>query len=170
MNKIFGNSRGWVTCLVISGLALSFSFQARAQAQDSPSTLPNFTFYKFDGNPFTPKDVSPGTRSFFILFDVGCEHCQREILSIGEHYKEFKNTSFYMVTLDQKPAVDKFMNYYGRYLHDKPNVILLQDKKYEFISKFLPKRYPGLFIYSPDKKLLLARSGQTPLQDLLKVL
>ena len=46
------------------------------------------------------------------------------------------------------------MGKYGVKLKDKKNVTLLQDKQFQFISKFQPKKYPSMFLYSPDKKLI----------------
>ena len=46
------------------------------------------------------------------------------------------------------------METYGSKLKGQKNVTILQDKLQQFITKFNPVRYPSMFIYSPEKKLL----------------
>ena len=46
------------------------------------------------------------------------------------------------------------MDTYGSKLKGQKNVTLLQDKLQQFIVKFNPVRYPSMFIYSPEKKLI----------------
>ncbi len=139
-------------------------------AQKTPDFIPDFTFFKLDGTVFNRQQLTKGEHTIFILYDCGCEHCQRELVDIGKHYSSFKNVSFYLVTMDRKQEIDKFMLSYGRFLKDKPNVILLQDKNMEFIPKFKPLRYPGIFVYSAVGKCLYSNSGTTPLQAILSAL
>lgn len=145
-------------------------FTGCVQAQTTPDTLPDFTFFKLDGGVFNKQQLSKSSHTIFILFDCGCEHCQRELVDIGKHYGDFKNVNFYLVTMDRKQEIDKFMLSYGRYLNGKPNVFLLQDKNMEFIPKFKPLRYPGIFVYSNTGKTLFSNSGTTPLKDILAAL
>ena len=139
-------------------------------AQKTPDSIPDFTFFKLDGTAFNRNQLIKGEHAIFILYDCGCEHCQRELIDIGKHYSSFKNVNFYLVTMDRKQEIDKFMLTYGRFLKDKPNVILLQDKNMEFIPKFKPLRYPGIFVYSSQGKCLYSNSGTTPLQAILSAL
>ena len=46
------------------------------------------------------------------------------------------------------------MNKYRSNLNGKKNVTLLQDLKNEFIDKFKPRKYPSMFLYSAEKKLI----------------
>lgn len=142
----------------------------KAQTPGTPAYLPDFTFYKLDGSVFNKQQLARGPHSIFILFDCGCEHCQREMVNIGEHYGDFKNVVFYLVTMDRKQEIDKFMGSFGRYLNGKPNVVLLQDRNAEFIPKFKPLKYPGIFVYASDGKNLFSNSGTTPLKDILTAL
>lgn len=139
-------------------------------AQKTPDSLPDFTFYKLDGTVFNRQQLIKGSHTIFILYDCGCEHCQRELIDIGKHYTEFRNVNFYLVTMDRKQEIDKFMLSYGRYLNGKPNVLLLQDKNMEFIPKFKPLRYPGIFVYSSAGKCLYSNSGTTPLKAIFEAI
>lgn len=150
-------------------ICLSLLF-TRGYAQKTPDTIPDFTFYKLDGSAFTKGQLQKGGPAIFILFDCGCEHCQRELVDIGNHFSDFKNVSFYLVTLDRKEEIEKFMNSFGRNLNGKSNVTLLQDKNMQFIPRFKPLRYPGIFIYSAAGKYIFSNSGSTPLKDILNAL
>ena len=50
--------------------------------------------------------------------------------------------------------INQFMSTFGRKLKGRKNVTVLQDKLQQFISKFHPVRYPAMFLYSREKKLL----------------
>lgn len=161
------------TCRLYTGFFLTFFFMlviATAHAQKTPDTIPDFTFFKLDGSAFTRGQLQKNESSLFILFDCGCEHCQRELVDIGNHYADFKKVRLYLVTLDRKEEIEKFMNTFGRNLNGKSNVTLLQDKNMQFIPRFKPLRYPGIFIYSASGKYIFSNSGTTPLKDILNAL
>lgn len=123
-------------------------------AQVPAQTIPDFTFYKLDKTPFINRDLAKEKKLFFLFFDTDCEHCQRAVSYIGQHYAVIKNTAVYLVTLDPQQKINLFMTKYGYGLKDRKNVTLLQDKQYQFIMKFQPKKYPSMFLYSQDKQLL----------------
>jgi peroxiredoxin len=122
-------------------------------AQTPALQLPGFTFYKPDKSVFTEKNVEPNKMLFFFFFDTDCEHCQRAMKYINQHYEEYKKTSIYLISIDDKEKINQFMSTYGSNLNRKKNVTLLEDPKNEFIVKFTPRKYPAMFLYSADKKL-----------------
>ena len=140
-------------CFLLLQLLLFISFTAAAQTP--AQAIPNFTFYRLDKTMFATKDLVKDKKILFVFFDTGCEHCQRAVSLLGDHYGELKNTAAYLVTLDDQEKIKQFMFTYGVKLKDKKNITLLQDTKYQFIPKFGPKKYPAIFLYSPAKKLLL---------------
>ncbi len=89
-----------------------------------------------------------------MFIDPDCDHCQHAIQSIGEQYRAFKKTAFFLVSMFGPDKVNHFMDAYGSKLKGQKNVTILQDKSQQFISKFNPVRYPSMFLYSPGKKLL----------------
>lgn len=149
-------------------LALSFFFFSHLEAQQ-PTILPQFTFFKLDGKAFSNKNLIPGKQNLFMLFDVTCEHCQRETKLLGANYGQFKNVNIYMITLDEAYIIPQFFNTYAKGLNTKPNVTVLQDKNKLFIPLFLPKMYPAMYLYSPAGKLLLHNSGDGGIKKLMKV-
>ena len=141
-------------------LVLFFLISFRAYAQPPAETVPDFNFYKMDKTAFTNKNLEPGKLLFFVFFDSDCDHCQRAVLNINQYYAAFKKTDIYLISLDDQEKINRFMNRYGNNLKDKKNVTVLQDPQYEFMRKFRPRKYPALFLYSTDKKLLLYEDNE----------
>ena len=137
-----------------------FFISISASAQPPAETVPDFNFYKLDKTAFTKKSFDPDKLLFFVFFDSDCDHCQRAVLDIDQHYSAFKKTTIYLITLDDQEKIKLFMNKYGNNLKDKKNVTVLQDPQYEFMRKFRPRKYPALFLYSTDKKLLLYEDNE----------
>jgi len=142
-------------------------FQVKAQ---QPNVLPQFTFFKLDGKAFSNKDLVQGKKNLFMLFDCTCEHCQREARLLNENYAQFKNTNIYMVTLDEAYIIPQFFNSYAKGLNSKPNVSVLQDKNRTFIPTFLPKMYPGIYLYSATGKLLVYNAGDGGIKKVVTAL
>ncbi|NII83410.1 MULTISPECIES: TlpA family protein disulfide reductase [unclassified Pedobacter] len=147
-------------------LLLAVTFQVEAQ---QPTLLPQFTFYKLDGKPFSNNDIKLGKKNLFILFDCTCEHCQRESKILNTNYAKFKDVNIYMITMDEAYIIPQFFNSYAKGLNTKPNVMVLQDKKRLFIPTFLPKQYPSMYLYSSTGKLLMYQSGDGGIKKLITV-
>jgi len=130
--------------------------------------LPDFRFVKMDGSPFTKSQINAQEKSIIIYFDPTCDHCQGEVVALGKRYKEFKNTSFYLVSSKTTPEVSTFMQTYGKQLKDKKNVTVLLDTKKVFIPEFSPTQYPAIYVYFQGK-LLKYFSGTTNVGDILAV-
>jgi peroxiredoxin len=137
-------------------------------AQNPAQTIPLFSFKRLDKKEFTNKDIQAGKLLFFVFFDTECDHCQRSIRFIGQHYNEFKKTALYLITLDSAEKVKPFMNKYGVGINSKENVLILQDTRNEFIRKFGPGKYPSLFLYSVKKELIMYDDNDQSLPDFIK--
>ena len=129
---------------------LSFSASAQTPAQ----TIPEFQFFRLNNSSFNEKDVPRGKVIFFMFFDPDCDHCQHAIKTIGEQYEFFKKTEMFLVSISDQQKINSFMNNFGAKLRGKKNITILQDKLQQFILKFHPVRYPSMFLYSPQGKLL----------------
>jgi len=148
-------------------LALVLVFMITVSAQVPAETVPSFTFKKLNKSAFTNKDLEPGKLLFFVFFDTECDHCQRAIQYIDEHYNEFKKTAIYLITLDSLERITGFMSKYGNKLKNKKYVTVLQDLQNEFIRKFRPGKYPSLFLYSAKKELIIYEDNEKRLAGIL---
>lgn len=150
--------------MVVLFLLISFRVAAQTPAQ----IVPEFIFYKLDKTVFTNKNLDPAKSSFFIFFDADCDHCQHAISYLNQHYKEIMKTATYLVSMDSQEKINAFMSKFGANLKDQKNITLLQDFKYEFITKFKPKKYPSIFLYSSDKKLLIYDDNEKNMQIVIE--
>lgn len=148
-------------CLLIS---------MESSAQTPAPTIPAFTFYKFDKAPFTNANVTIGNQALFIFFDVTCDHCQHTISTLSKRINECSKISVYLVSLEDKTAITNFFNLYGKNLLSQKNVTILQDTKNQFITQFSPRKYPSVFLYSAQKKLLLYDDEDQYLEKFFKLI
>jgi len=137
-------------------------------AQSPAATIPDFTFFTLNQNPVTPKNLEPGKMAFFVFFDSDCEHCQHAILSINNHYQEFKKTNIYLITLDDRGKINHFIAEYASTLSSKKNVMILQDLKNDFLTKFKPRKYPSMFLFSPVGRLICYEDNEQNILSILK--
>jgi len=141
-------------------LLLLLLVSENVSAQAPAETIPEFNFFSLGKNLFTNKELPPGKMLFFIFFDSDCDHCQHAIQYLDRHYKDFKKTAIYLITLDDKEKIRRFMSKYGSTLYTRKNVTILQDPKYDFINKFRPRKYPALFLYSEKRELMLYEDNE----------
>jgi len=153
--------------IIILILCLFSAFESSAQTP--AQTIPEFTFYKPDKIPFTNKNVTNGKQVLFIFFDVTCDHCQHTIGTLSKRINECQKISIYLISLEDKTAINNFFNQYGKNLPTQKNVTILQDSKNQFITQFGPRKYPSVFLYSAQKKLLLYDDQDQYLEKFFKI-
>ncbi|MEO6548605.1 MAG: thioredoxin family protein [Ferruginibacter sp.] len=124
-------------------------------AQVPAATLPEFKFARTNQSLFTNKDLPSGKKLFFIFFDPECDHCQRAITYLNKNIADFKKASIFLITIDIQEKTDRFFATYGSNIKQQKNITILRDFQNDFISKFKPRKYPAMFLYSAQKKLLL---------------
>ncbi len=135
-------------------LVASCSLQAQISGKPPAQTIPDFKFFRFDNTTLTNKDLPSGKLIFFMFVDPDCDHCQHAMKTIGEQYPSFQKTAIFIVSMFDQNKINHFMDTYGSKLKGRKNVTILQDKLQRFIIKFNPVKYPSMFLYSPEKKLL----------------
>ncbi|MBS1600207.1 MAG: redoxin domain-containing protein [Bacteroidetes bacterium] len=143
---------------------------ANVFGQTPAQTLPNFQFSRLDNTVFTNKDLSQHKMLCFIFFDSDCDHCQRAVNNIDKQYKSFQNAAVYLISMDSPDKIKQFMSTYGPKLKTQKNVVVLQDNLSQFISKFKPRKYPAMFLYSVDKKLLDYEDNEESVFRLVKTI
>lgn len=137
-------------------------------SQKPAEVIPSFSFVKLNKSTFTDKQVSAGKMVFFIFFDSDCEHCQRAMQYFNTHYKELEKTEIYLVTLDDKEKIFPFLAQYAPNLKDKKNITLLRDTNNQFVKIFGPGKYPSVFLYGKDRKLVLYEDNEDTMFRFLK--
>ena len=138
------------------------------EAQVPSEMVPDFNFLRLDKKPFTNKDLAQKLPLFFVFFDTDCDHCQHAIQYLDGHYNDFKKAAIYLVTLDGPEKINLFLSRYGSNLASKNNVTILQDSRNDFINKFKPRKYPSMFLYSPEKKLVLYDDNEKNMDQFAK--
>lgn len=131
------------------------NFSFKVAAQSGAPVIPDFTLFRQDKTTFTEKDLAKDKLLFFVFFDVTCIHCQQAIQAVNKNYNSMHNTVIHLITLDHPSEVNAFLAKNGKNLVNKSNVMLFFDLRNEFITRFKPRKYPSIFLYSPDKKLIL---------------
>lgn len=127
---------------------------AISPAQVPAKIIPEFKFFRINQTEFTNKDLANGQLLFFVFFDPDCEHCQRTMSYLNKNYQSLKNAAVYLVSMAKADKINSFLTNYGPQIKTQKNVVVLQDNLYQFISKFKPKKYPALFLYSAKQQLI----------------
>jgi len=138
----------------IISLFISSHVAAQYSAPQPAQTVPVFEFSRFDKTSFTNKNLASGKPLFFFFFDCTCEHCQHAMTYLNQNFNDFKKAAVYLISLDNQQTINSFLKKYAPNVINQKNVTLLQDTKYLFIQRFKPRKYPSLFLYDANKKLL----------------
>lgn len=154
---------------ILQTFVLLLATAINAAAQVPAETIPNFTFYKLDKVSFSNKNLEKGKKSFFVFFDSDCDHCQHAVSAINRDFKKFANVSVHLISLDSKEKITHFMSLYGAKIKGK-NVTILQDSKGEFLPKFKPRKYPSMFLFSKDGKLIVYEDNEDSVFRIIKQL
>lgn len=119
-------------------------------------SLPEFRFFRMDnGAEVTHKNVTPGKKTLFVFFDTECPHCRVAITEYNHNQAKLNDINIFLITRDQKAVVNSFLNEVGTKLIAKKNVTVLSDNQNQFIGKFLPKKFPSMFLFGANRQLLI---------------
>lgn len=119
-------------------------------------SLPEFRFFRLDnGAEVTNRNVTPGKKTLFVFFDTECPHCRVAITEYNHHQDKLNNINVFLITRDQKNVVNSFLKEVGNKLIAKKNVTVLSDYQNQFIGKFLPKKFPSMFLFGANRQLLI---------------
>jgi thiol-disulfide isomerase/thioredoxin len=134
-------------------------------------TLPDFNFVRMDNDaPYTQKNILPGKKTFFIFFDTECPHCMQAISEYNDNEKAMNNINMVMITRDPKKDVIPFLKNFGPKLIVKKNVTVLSDKNNQFIARFLPRKFPSMFLFNKNKELMLYSDEEKDIPRFLQLI
>ena len=156
-----------MTKILFPAILLFLALGTSAQVQN----MPEFNFKRMaEGTEFGKHDLPPGKKTFFIFFDVTCPHCQRTVTELNRRHKELAGPSILLVTMDKKEEVNAFREKYGKDLFRLKNATLLYDGQRQFISRFLPKMFPALYLFNPQGGLLLYSNEEKDVDQFIKMI
>jgi peroxiredoxin len=148
---------------MISGLSLN------GVAQTKPAErIPEFTFYKLDGQPFSRKHLAKSKKMVIVFFDVTCDHCQKELKAMSARIDEFKKAELYLVSMDTVPGIHKFMKTFASKMNGRANVTLLTDLHKQFITRFRPVQFPATYVYGTDGQLIKYFGQNSKMSDIVE--
>lgn len=137
--------------LFIFLLLLSVGF-----ANSQVRSLPEFRFFRMDnGAEVTHRNVTPGKKTLFVFFDTECPHCRVAITEYNHNQAKLNDINVFLITRDQKAVVNAFLKEVGSKLIAKKNVTVLADNQNQFIGKFLPKKFPSMFLFGVNRQLMI---------------
>ena len=132
--------------------------------------VPNFRFVRMDnGSDFTPSALASGKKTFFIFFDTECPHCFRAITEYNKNHQSMNNLNIVMVTRNSKDEVMPFLKKVGPILHTKKNTVVTYDQYNQFIGKFLPRKYPSMFLFDAKKQLILYSDEESDIPTFIEL-
>jgi peroxiredoxin len=144
--------------------------ESPASAAAAPTTtaneLPQLPFTQLDGAKVVAKNLRGKT--VLVMFQPDCDHCQREARQIQEHLHAFDDYAVYFVSDASLPQLETFAKEYK--LAGEPNVHFAQASINDILSSLGPIEAPSLFVYSEDGRLVKSFIGETPIEEILKVL
>ena len=127
-----------------------------ASAFSQVRSLPEFRFFRMDnGAEVTHRNVTPGKKTLFVFFDTECPHCRVAITEYNHQQAKLNDINVFLITRDQKNVVNAFLKEVGSKLIAKKNVTVLADNQNQFIGKFLPKKFPSMFLFGANRQLMI---------------
>jgi peroxiredoxin len=95
-------------------------------------------------------DLPQGKAVLIIFVDVDCEHCQKAVGRMNDSARLFSRVPVYMVSMADKARLQAFARRWG----PKLKAQWLCDPDARNMVRFRPVRYPAMFLYSPEKRLI----------------
>ncbi len=112
--------------------------------------LPSFRFEVVGHGMLTNADLPKGKLLLFVFVDPECDHCQRAVARMDAEYRSFGKVALYFVSAADPARIVAFAKKYCPRLKG----VWVRDRESQYMVRFRPVRYPALFLYSTDKKLL----------------
>jgi thiol-disulfide isomerase/thioredoxin len=137
-------------------LSIAFFSCSLHFVQGQVKSVPDFTFSRLDnGAEFKSANLVAGKKTLFVFFDTECSHCMQAITEYNSKEKMLNNINIVLITRDPKSDVQAFLKKYGPILSVKKNTTILFDKNNQFIGKFLPRKFPSMFLFDASKRLMI---------------
>ena len=149
-----------VALFAVALMAVALTAPSSADAQRPGSvpapamTIPAFRFARHDGRLVSNGDLPARKLVLFVFFDPDCDHCKRAVQHMELARGDYSAAAVYFVSMENQEKIDRFVSKYASRLAAQRNVLFLRDPGGGYMLGFHPIRFPSLFLYSPDHKLL----------------
>lgn len=148
-----------------SNVALPVQEQQKT-GDEAAKGLPDFIMTTLQGEPLQTKALHG--KNILIFYNPDCDHCQRQAQSIRKQIDAFKGWTIYFIAASGDTQSKTFAMTYD--LHEQKNVIFATAGIPEVVREMGSIGTPSIFIYSEAGKLVKNFDGETPVEDILKVM
>ncbi len=128
--------------------------------------LPNFEFFKPNGEVFTNQNLQKGKATIVFFFDPDCDHCQKQADWISASPESFKNAQLLWVSTAEANAINIFHK--SKFPRFPYPIYFVKDKNYKFDSWFGYSVAPTILIYSSTGQLQKSFKNEVPVSELVK--
>ncbi|AYB30618.1 hypothetical protein D4L85_08520 [Chryseolinea soli] len=142
------------------------SVAAVSAPKPAKNELPELTVNLLNGTPVNLRTLKG--KVILILYQPDCDHCQRESTALREHIETLQPYEVYFITASTVQESEAFAKAYK--FNDQINVHFALTPVEKIINTFGPISAPSLYVYSEDHALVKHFNGETPVEDILKVL
>lgn len=157
-------SKPWVRLLMLS-LYIWSGIPASGQVQN----IPDFRFIRMSGaGPFSPKDLKPGKKTLFLFFDTECPHCMQALSAWNDNHAAMDGINAVLLTMDPPSAAIPFLRNFADRIIAKKHVVTAIDTDRQFIARFLPRKYPSMFLFSEKGALLQYTDEEKDIPSLIR--
>ncbi|GAB1307770.1 hypothetical protein KH5_04530 [Urechidicola sp. KH5] len=154
--------------IVLAIVLMACSMEVYPQSEEGANTIPYFTFYKLNKEPFVRDSISNSLKKLFFYFNSECNHCQKQAKWLSRRMNSnpelYKNLQMIFVSFEEMNAIAAFKE---KYNFNKNNCIFLQDSRVTFDDKFEVNSAPSILIFSKDNKLIKKFEGEVKMNILL---
>jgi hypothetical protein len=142
--------------LLALGLLAAVPAGAQGPGSTPPpaATIPAFRFARHDGRLVSNADLPARKPVLFVFFDPDCDHCKRAVGHMDLACADYRAVAVYFVSMESQEKIDRFVATYAPRLAAQRNVLFLRDGGGGYMLGFNPVRFPSLFLYSSEHKLL----------------
>ena len=138
--------------------------QVKLNAVQQSKNIPAVSFYSLKGEIMSLSQQATQADTLIInLFHPECEHCQYMASTFQEHIPKLKHTRIVMISQADSVDISNFSNTYR--LSDMCNLVVLQDKRFQFNKFFGTSVVPSFFIYA-NGRLIKKIIGETKFANL----
>ncbi|MDJ1473689.1 TlpA family protein disulfide reductase [Xanthocytophaga flava] len=134
--------------------------------QASPETkpqLPNFQVKDMEGKLISISQLPQNRPTIVFFFHPDCEHCQAEATELQKYTDRFANTNFLMITWDEIPKIQGFMQKYKL----KAPITAYKIDNNTLFQTYGVLRLPAVYIYNSQNDLIQQFNGEAKIDAIL---